>query len=89
MAISEWNGAAADPNLHVDRLGLSIGTVSVGLPMACTTDTVLLRYLDLVRLVHRADGDPFTPPGADVLVLAESTGLTADCVEQRLRSLQT
>jgi hypothetical protein len=88
VAISEWNGALADPTLHVDRLGLSIGEVSVGLPMACTTDTVLLRYLDLVRLVHRTEVDQFTPPEADVAVLAEATGLSVECVEQRIRSLQ-
>jgi hypothetical protein len=84
----EWNGSLADPTLHVDRFGLSIGRVSVGLPMACTTDTILLRYLDLIRLVQRATGVPVEPTADDLAELAASTGLTPTCVEQRLHALQ-
>ncbi len=84
----EWNGGLADPTLHVDRFGLSMGRVSVGLPMACTTDTILLRYLDLVRLVQRDTGSSVQPTADDLAELAESTGLTPASVEQRLHALQ-
>ncbi len=84
----EWNGGLADPTLHVDRFGLSMGRVSVGLPMACTTDTILLRYLDLVRLVQRDTGLSVQPTADDLAELAESTGLTPASVGQRLHALQ-
>ncbi len=45
-----------DSELHVDRCGLSIGRVSVGLPMAGTNDMVLLRYIDLINLMQAAPG---------------------------------
>lgn len=85
MALIEFP-TIVDEDLHVDSFGLSIGDVSVGLPMSCTADTVLLRYLDLVRLrtqKGRKTGDFDT----HVQVLAEAVRLEADAVRQRLSQL--
>lgn len=75
-----------DGDLHVDSFGLSIGDVSVGLPMSCTADTVLLRYLDLVRLRTQKgrDSGDFE---AHVRVLATAVRLDAGVVRQRLAQL--
>ena len=59
-----------EETLQVDGFGLSIGSVSVGLPAACTVDAVLLRYLDLIRLVRRNERPSSLAPGRDVDVLA-------------------
>lgn len=88
VTTTEWNGSLADPTLHVDRFGLSIGGVSVGLPSSCTTDTVLSRYVDLVRLVQPDGPRPVEATADDLSALAEATGLTPASVEQRLRALQ-
>lgn len=73
-----------DSALHVDHFGLSIGSMSVGLPMSCTTDTVLLRYLDLVRLLERRDESRAALREVDVEVLATATRLPAATVAERL-----
>ena len=85
MAIVGPERGTADPTLHVDGFGLSIGRVSVGLPTACTADVVLLRYLDLLDLVHRGDS---VPPDDDIVVLAGATGLTEPQARERLRRLR-
>ena len=83
------NEVHLDDRLLVDRFGLSIGMVSVGLPMACTSDAILERYLDLVRLVSRgATVSPYVVPDADVIALAGATNLSADIVRARLTALQ-
>ncbi|MEO0495252.1 MAG: hypothetical protein AAF081_17740 [Actinomycetota bacterium] len=85
MALIEFP-TIVDEDLHVDSFGLSIGDVSVGLPMSCTADTVLLRYLDLVRLRTqrgRATGDTDT----HLAVLATAVRLDVDVVRQRLSQL--
>jgi len=71
----------------VDGFGLSIGSVSVGLPTACTVDAVLLRYLDLIRLVRRNDHPSSLAPGRDVDVLAGATRLEPATVRTRLQRL--
>jgi len=85
MALIEFP-AVVDEDLHVDSFGLSIGDVSVGLPMSCTADTVLLRYLDLVRL-RAQKGRSTGEFDAHVVVLAQAVRLEADAVRQRLTQL--
>lgn len=73
-------------DLHVDSFGLSVGDVSVGLPLSCTADTVLLRYLELVDLcdvrgVESVDVETHVP------VLAGAVSLAPETVRQRLRQL--
>ena len=75
-----------DDDLHVDSFGLSIGDVSVGLPMSCTADTVLLRYLDLVRL-RTEKGRQTGDFEAHVAVLATAVRLEVGAVRQRLTQL--
>lgn len=79
---------AGDGVLHADRFGLSIGPVSVGLPPACSTDLVLLRYLDLRRLVDPDSGAPIVAPREDLNELASATTLSTDVVGRRLSRLQ-
>lgn len=79
---------SSDETLHVDGFGLSIGSESVGLPTACTADAVLLRYLDLVRLIGHGRGSGTN--GAqrdDVDVLAAATSLDRTTVRRRLEHL--
>lgn len=85
MALIEFP-IQVDEDLHVDSFGLSIGDVSVGLPMSCTADTVLLRYLDLVRL-RAQKGRDAGDVDAHVTVLATAVRLDADVVRQRLSQL--
>ena len=83
------NEVHLDDRLLVDRFGLSIGIVSVGLPTACTAEAILERYLDLVKLVSRgATVTPYVAPDADVIALAGGTNLSADIVRARLTALQ-
>ena len=86
MALIELPLTSTDSDLHVDSFGLSIGDVSVGLPMSCTADTVLLRYLDLLRLCDRR-GAGSGDAEAHLAVLATAVRLEADAVRQRLRQL--
>ena len=82
------NGLSRDETLQVDGFGLSIGSVSVGLPTACTADAVLLRYIDLVRLTGQAEGPSlYTAPGDDVAALADATRLDTATVRRRLERL--
>lgn len=85
MALIEFP-IQVDDDLHVDSFGLSIGDVSVGLPMSCTADTVLLRYLDLVRL-RTQKGRDVGDVDAHVAVLATAVRLDAGAVRQRLSQL--
>lgn len=74
--------------LQVDGFGLSIGSVSVGLPTACTADAVLLRYLELVRLSEgRLVGSPHGRPREDIDTLAAATRLEPETVRRRLERL--
>lgn len=73
-------------DLHVDSFGLSVADVSVGLPMSCTADTVLLRYLELIDLcggrgIEHVDVDTHVP------VLAGAVSMEPETVRQRLRQL--
>ena len=86
MALIELPLTSTDSDLHVDSFGLSIGDVSVGLPMSCTADTVLLRYLDLVRL-RTQKGRDVGDVDAHVAVLATAVRLDAGAVRQRLSQL--
>mgnify|MGYP006255514291 CR=1 FL=1 len=74
--------------LHVDHFGLSIGPVSVGLPMSCTADDVYGRYLDLLRIVRRGPVKPFDVPVADLQVLSDATATDRAYVARRLAALQ-
>ena len=86
MALIEFPLTNTDQALHVDSFGLSIGDVSVGLPMSCTADTVLLRYLDLVRLCDRRDSGAGDIE-AHLVVLADAVRLDAAAVRARLSQL--
>ena len=73
-------------DLHVDSFGLSVGDISVGLPLSCTADTVLLRYLELVNLcdvrgIESVDLDTHVP------VLAGAVSMEPETVRQRLHQL--
>ena len=84
MALIEFD-APLDTDLHVDLFGLSIGGTSVGLPMSSTTDIVLERYIDLVRLVERRNEPRTAFVADDIEVLASATDLSVDVVAERLR----
>lgn len=86
MAITE-SDATLGHVLHVDHFGLSIGSASVGLPVSCTTDTVLRRYLDLVRLVEGRSSARVGFERDDLEVLASATHLPVDAVERRLEAI--
>ena len=75
---------ASAGTLQIDGFSLSVGPVSVGLPTACTSDVVLLRYLDLLQLVHRANVEP---PDDHIEVLVEASGLDGAQIRERLRRL--
>ena len=84
MALIEFD-APLDTDLHVDLFGLSIGETSVGLPMSSTTDIVLGRSVDLVRLLERRNEPRAAFVADDIEVLASATDLSVEVVAQRLR----
>ncbi len=89
MALTETQDAVGGGDaLHVDRFGLSIGPVSVGLPLACTSDDVYRRYLDLLRLLQRGPCELVQPPAADLDALAKATSTDGTFVARRLAALQ-
>ena len=88
MAITETPPTIAiNSELHVDRFGLSIGRASVGLPLSCTSDMVLHRYVDLIRLIQVRPGVAFSPPEADIATLADAINATPEFVNTRLQTL--
>jgi len=88
MALTELPTATGiDSELHVDRFGLTIGCVSVGLPVTCTNDMVLLRYIDLINLIQAGPSDVFAPSDGDIATLAAAIGEAPDVVHVRLRTL--
>jgi hypothetical protein len=78
-----------DRALHVDHFGLSIGSVSVGLPRSCTADDVYRRYLDLMALLQRGPMAVIEAPQADLEALSDATSADCTFVARRLASLQT
>ena len=89
MALTETQDTIGhDRALHVDHFGLSIGTVSVGLPQSCTTDDVYRRYLDLMRLLQRGPIVVVDAPAADLEALSAATSRDCSFVARRLVSLQ-
>ena len=83
------DGHSASETLQVDGFALSIGSVSVGLPTSCTADAVLLRYLELVRLVGpRRGAFPEVTPRDDIEALASATRLDGTTVRRRLERLR-
>lgn len=90
MALTETQDAiGGDHSLHVDHFGLSIGAVSVGLPLSCTADDVYRRYLDLLRIIRRGPLTVMAAPDDDLAMLADATGMTVEFVAHRLAALQT
>lgn len=86
MALIDLSSPSGEHDLHVDSFGLSVGSVSVGLPLSCTSDTVLLRYLELMQLcdvrgIDVIDLDDHLP------VLAGAISLDPEAVRARLRQL--
>lgn len=89
MALTETQASiSGDNSLHVDHFGLSIGSVSVGLPLAGTADDVYRRYLDLLRLRQGGPVVAIAAPAADLEALAAATKTSADFVACRLAALQ-
>ena len=86
MALIDLTSSSADQDLHVDSFGLSVGSISVGLPLSCTADTVLLRYLDLVHLCD-ARGLEWADLDTHVPILAGAVSMAPDAVRTRLRQL--
>ncbi|MEM9467485.1 MAG: hypothetical protein AAGA90_19075 [Actinomycetota bacterium] len=80
------SSAGVGQDLHVDSFGLSVADVSVGLPLSCTADTVLLRYLELVDLCV-ARGIGHDDIDTHVPVLAGAVSMDPDTVRERLRQL--
>ena len=76
----------APRDLHVDSFGLSVGDLSVGLPLSCTADTVLLRYLELIDLCDLR-GASHDDLDAHVPVLAGAVSMAPATVLERLRQL--
>lgn len=88
MAVTDLLPAAgADTELHIDRFGLSIGRVSVGLPVRCTNDMVLLRYVDLVALIEKDSGASFSRPDTDIASLAATIHVSPESLRARLQTL--
>jgi len=77
---------AETETLEVDDYGISIGDLSVGLPVSRTADVVLERYLDLLRMRH---GDQWQPTDESEHLAILSTVLRQDesVVRQRLAGL--
>lgn len=44
-----------DSTLEVDAFGITLGDLSVGIPPTGTIETVLERYVELLRMRHGAD----------------------------------
>jgi len=89
VALTETQDAVGgDDSLHVDHFGLSIGPVSVGLPLARTADDVYRRYLDLLRLLQNGPCTVHEAPVADLTALAAATGSDCAYVARRLAALQ-
>lgn len=88
VALTETQDAIGDDALHVDRFGLSIGPVSVGLPFSCTADDVYRRYLDLLRVLRRGPATTLVASPADLAALATATASDCEFVARRLRALQ-
>jgi hypothetical protein len=88
VASIETPAVLGDQTLHVDHFGLSIGLVSVGLPLSCTPDDVYRRYLDLMRLMQRGPIDKFEAPSADLQALSDATFADCTYVARRLIALQ-
>ncbi|MEM7143046.1 MAG: hypothetical protein AAF548_18630 [Actinomycetota bacterium] len=89
MALTETQDAiGGDDSLHVDHFGLSIGPVSVGLPLSCTADDVYRRYLDLLRIIRRGPLDVVDAPIGDLQALSDATGTDCGYVARRLAALQ-
>ena len=86
VATIDFPSPTDDHDLHVDSFGISVGAVSVGLPMSCTADTVLLRYLDLVHLCDER-GIDYIDLDAHVPVLAGAVSQAPEKVRERLRQL--
>ncbi len=86
---SRWvcqDGQVAERStLIVDTHSVSTGAESVGLPGACTTDVLLERYVDLIRLARTGSlSDPVQLRTDDLDVLARATGMAPDAVQRRL-----
>ena len=73
--------------LDVHSFCLAIGGESIGLPPSRSLDTLLSRYLELVRRLRAGGYDEVRAD--DIGVLARATGVAPDVVTNRLRRLVT
>jgi hypothetical protein len=72
--------------VEIDGFAIVCGPESVGLPATWSTDTLMERYLGLIRRV-RADGAVEGVRDLDVDVIARATGLGPDVVRLRLERM--
>lgn len=78
-----------ETQLVIDDNGMSIGESSVGLPIVRTTEIVLSKYLELIRLVSpvRRSGIINVRAG-DIELLAATIGVEPDTIGERITNLQ-
>ncbi len=89
MALTEIpETITGDRTLQVDHFGLSIGSLSVGLPSSCTADDVYCRYLDLMAILQRGPMERIVAPPGDLAALAAATSTDAAFVARRLGARQ-
>jgi hypothetical protein len=88
VAFTETQDTRGGETLHVDHFGLSIGSVSVGLPPSCTGEYVYVRYLDLMRLLQRGPVTVITASQEDLKVLSAATRADCDVIARRLAAIQ-
>jgi hypothetical protein len=74
--------------VEIDDFGISLGSLSVGLPPTRTDDDVYARYLELLRLSHHGGGDGLEPTEGDVAALAVATSRDPEFVLGRLSALR-
>lgn len=72
--------------VEVDGFAIVCGRESVGLPATWSTDTLMERYLELVRLVRSTRGVSGFRDG-DIAELARVTGLEPMTIRHRLDGL--
>ncbi|MCU0273106.1 MAG: hypothetical protein MUE34_07740 [Acidimicrobiales bacterium] len=72
--------------VEVDGFAIISGRESVGLPATWSTDTLMARYLDLVRIVRGSRSVTGFRDG-DIAELARVTGLDPVAVRHRLEGL--
>jgi hypothetical protein len=67
---------------------LHAGPESVGLPESCSSETLLVRYLMLIRIARTGSlSDPVELRADDLEVLGRAAGLAPEAIRRRLSQL--